>query len=906
MTAKLKRALRRWAAACCAVTLLCGGASLGIVEADSLAEKGLQYADFSEEEASNDFYLVKNVSANISATASTAGEYQAVLTYRLTAALTDRRSLDITIGGETKTANLTGSFRQMEEDRFDISDNQIRPQLEQEDATLSVALRDAQGSILTWDLPVGEHAVSLETEVEMEILSLELLAKPQPLSYADTLRAWEQAGYTPAGASLTLEAEEGFRSSESSVSMLNDRASSLTTPAGYKEVRYNAVGSNWKQAGQWIEWPVTVTESGLYRIGMRWRQAEKSNDVSFRRLTIDGDVPFAEADALAFSYHSGWQSSWLGDTVTDGGCYVYLSAGDHVLRLEAVEGAYGQVFRRMQECVTDLNTIYRQIIMVTSPSPDQNRDYQFSQRIPDTLKEMQRMVEELTTLQAAVRELTGREDSECIALIEQVVHELREMYEDDLTIAYYLTSFQSNISALSTWMLSAKEQPLEIDRLVLGTDEALLPQAETGFWGTLWFLLEQFFHSFLMDYSAVGQMTPSGDNDIVVWLASGRDQASVLSELVASSFVPSSGIGAQVQLVSGSALLPAILAGKGPDVYLGMGQAEPMNYALRGAVLDLRQFEGCDEVLERYHESAVTPFSFNGALYALPETQVFPILYYRTDILAELGIDPSMLNTWDDILKVVMPKLQESYLQFGFMPSVNNYGTLLYQRGGTFYNEDKTACVLDENTAVQTFTWFTTLYTDYKLEISYDFANRFRTGEMPIAIADYSAYNQLSIYAPEIAGLWEMALVPGTEREDGSIDRTVLSTVTGCVILSKSRHPDEAWEFLKWWTGAEAQQAYGMALEQIMGTAARYSTANREAMANLPWSGQMEATIGAQWEWAQALPELPGSYMTGRYFDFAWRDVVNNNADILESVYDAVEDINAEIVKKRKEFGLTN
>lgn len=906
MTGKMKKASCALTAAFCAVSLLCSGASIGIVEADSLAEEPLLSANFFEDDASADFNLEKNVNVNIFVTAPVAGEYQAVLTYRLTASLTDHRALEITIGEETKTANLTGSFFQVEEDRFDISNNQIRPQMQQEDCTLSDTLRDAQGVVLAWDLPAGEHAVSLASNVEMEVLSLELVAKPQLLSYVDTLHKWEQAGYTPAGTSLTLEAEDGFRSSDSSVSVLNDRASSLTTPAGYKEVRYNAVGSNWKQASQWVEWPITVTETGLYRIGMRWRQAEKNNDVSFRRLTIDGDVPFAEADALPFSYHSGWQSSWLGDSIADGGFFVYLSAGEHVLRLEAVEGAYGQVFSRMQECVAALNTIYRQIIMVTGPSPDKNRDYQFTKRIPDTLKEMQHMVDELTALQDAVRKLTGQEDSECIALIEQLVHELQEMYEDDLTIAYYLTSFQANISALSTWMLSAKEQPLEIDRLVLGTDNALLPKAETGFFGTLWFLLEQFIHSFLMDYSAVGQMTPSGDNDILIWMAGGRDQASVLSELVASSFVPGSGIGAQVQLVSSGALLPAILAGKGPDVYLGMGQAEPMNYALRGAVLDLRQFEGCDEVLARFHESAVTPFSFNGALYALPETQVFPIMYYRTDILAELGIDPSMLNTWDSILKVVMPKLQESYLQFGIAPSINNYGMLLYQRGGAFYNEDKTACVLDQNTAVQTFTWFTTLYTDYKLQISFDFANRFRTGEMPIAIVDYSAYNQLSIYAPEIAGLWEMALVPGTEREDGTIDRTVVSTGSGCVILSKSRHPKEAWEFLKWWTGAETQTAYGTALEQIMGTAARYTTANREAMASLPWSSQMEETISKQWEWARALPELPGSYMTGRYFDFAWRDVVNNNADILESVYDAVEDINAEIVKKRKEFGLTN
>lgn len=907
MTGKMKKASCALTAAFCAVSLLCSGASIGIVEADSLAEEPLLNANFFEDDASADFNLEKNVNVNIFVTAPVAGEYQAVLTYRLTAALTDRRSADITVGESTKTANLTGSYSFVEEKKFDIGGNQIRPQLKQENRELTAILHDAQGAVLTWDLAAGEHAVTISTEVEMEVVSFALQAKTELAPYADVLQSWQQAGYAAVDADIVMEAEEGFVSSDSSVSVLNDRSSSLTTPAGYKEIHYNAVGSNWKQSGQWIEWPIEVEESGLYRIGMRWRQAEKSNDISFRRLTIDGQVPFAEAEALPFAYRSGWQSTWLGDTQVDGGFYIYLTAGQqHVLRLEAVEGSYAEVFSRTQECVANLNKIYRQIIMVTGPSPDKNRDYQFSKRIPDTLKAMQNIVNEMVDLQNAVRSLTGQDENECISLIEQLVHEVREMYEDDLTIAFYLNSFQANISALSTWMLSAKEQPLEIDRIVLSGDENGLPEAETGFFGTLWFLFEQFIHSFLMDYSGVGQMTAAGDNDVVIWMSGGRDQASILSELVASSFVPETGIGAEVQLVSASSLLPAILAGKGPDVYLGMGQAEPMNYALRGAVLDLRQFSDCEEIETRFHDSALTPFSFNGALYALPETQVFPILYYRTDILEEMGISPDMLNTWDDILKVVLPKLQESYLQFGIIPSINNYGMLLYQRGGSFYNEEKTACVLDQNTAVQTFTWFTTLYTDYKLDISYDFANRFRTGEMPVAIADYSAYNQLSIYAPEISGLWEMALVPGTKQADGTIDRTAVSNVSGCVILSKSRHPEQAWEFLKWWTGANTQQSYGLSLEQIMGTAARYSTANREAMANLPWSPQMKETINAQWEWTRAVPELPGSYMTGRYFDFAWRDVVNNNADILESVYDAVEDINAEIVKKRKEFGLTN
>ena len=71
------------------------------------------------------------------------------------------------------------------------------------------------------------------------------------------------------------------------------------------------------------------------------------------------------------------------------------------------------------------------------------------------------------------------------------------------------------------------------------------------------------------------------------------------------------------------------------------------------------------------------------------------------------------------------------------------------------------------------FQRLTSLYDDYGLDLAFDFSNRFRSGEMPIAITDFSAYNQMSIFAPEIDGLWSMMPVPGVVDENGN--QTALS-----------------------------------------------------------------------------------------------------------------------------------
>ena len=73
---------------------------------------------------------------------------------------------------------------------------------------------------------------------------------------------------------------------------------------------------------------------------------------------------------------------------------------------------------------------------------------------------------------------------------------------------------------------------------------------------------------------------------------------------------------------------------------------------------------------------------------------------------------------------------------------------------GEFYNEDATASALDTDEAINAFKEFTEYYTDYKLDKEFDPINRFRTGEMPLIISDYTTYNILQVSAPEIRGLW--------------------------------------------------------------------------------------------------------------------------------------------------------
>ena len=226
----------------------------------------------------------------------------------------------------------------------------------------------------------------------------------------------------------------------------------------------------------------------------------------------------------------------------------------------------------------------------------------------------------------------------------------------------------------------------------------------------------------------------------------------------------------------------------------------------------------------------------------------------------------------------------------------------MYQYGGSFYNDDNTASSLNTEQAIKAFETYTAMYTDYGIPLSYDFANRFRSGEMPLAVADITAYNQLSVFAPEIAALWGVCPLPGVEREDGTVDNRAVCTVTGGVILSTTDAAEDAWTFLKWWTDGETQSRYGLELEAVMGTGARYASANIEAMQSVEWSKEFRETLTKQQKSLVGMPYIAGGYYTERNIEFAFRDVVYDGRNLREIIGETAAEITNEITDKRSEF----
>ena len=140
------------------------------------------------------------------------------------------------------------------------------------------------------------------------------------------------------------------------------------------------------------------------------------------------------------------------------------------------------------------------------------------------------------------------------------------------------------------------------------------------------------------------------------------------------------------------------------------------------------------------------------------------------------------------------------------------------------------------------------------------------------------------------------------------MDYSSYSSSTGVMLLAASAHKEAAWDFMKWWTGAEAQIYFGREMESLLGASARYPTANLEAMGSLAWSARTYRVLSAQGVWAKAVPEVPGGYYLPRYINNAFRTATRetNRLDAREAILTYAQVINDEIQLKREEFGLNS
>ena len=799
--------------------------------------------------------------------------------------------------------------------QLDSNGNEVLPKTQEESVwQQAVYGLSAETGSAAVQLEKGEYTLNLKLASEaVEIGDVRLISE-QPQSYESYLASVKNPQSAAEAEPVTLETELIAAKSDSSIIATYDRSSPTISPNYPDTIALNIVGGGaYSEQGQWIEWHFSVEKDGFYSISARYQQDGLRELGVGRKIYIDGVIPFAEFENFLFPYCTNYSTLTLADEAGEPYA-VYLTAGEHALRMEVSQTHLEQAIIELKNYISECNSMYRRIISITGADPDIYRDYYLDKELPELMPFLNDSVTRLNALAASIEACSEDGEGSESATLHDTVRTLERFIKKPYKIPATLSEFKNRIDSMADLIQTLETQSLTLDYITFTPKD--FPQEKQGFFGKLWSGVSKTFNylgfrfkAFLSSFSGEDRTTSgTAPRTIKVWInmgdilvsgsASGRDQMQIIRQLSDDSFTTEHNISVEFSLVSaGDTLSQAILAGKGPDVALFVGEQTVVNLGIRGVLADMTEMPDYDALAAQVYDSALVPFTFGGGVYAMPVTQTFNMMFVRDDIFSELGL--AVPNTWDDFY-AVQKKLAEKKLEIGIPESQDIFEMLLMQHGGSIYNEDCTASALKSQEAVEAFTQWTDLYIKYTLPLSFSFVNRFRTGEMPIGIMSYTMYNQLCVAAPEIKDQWSMYPVPATVRADGTLDRSQASVNTGCVIMKGSEELDAAYEFMRWWIDSKTQTEFGRQVESVLGKSARYNTANSVTFEQLNWTGRELEVLREARRDVSDTPQTMVTYYVSRCISNAFRRVVYSYEKPRDVIYRYSDDLDLEFDRKKE------
>lgn len=749
------------------------------------------------------------------------------------------------------------------------------------------------------------------TTIEIEEI---FIYKNDILSSYDEYKNSNSTKTNDVGNDIRIEAEEYSIKSASSIHGSNLNSIKVYPYNTYKRLINVLDGSYWSQPSQKVMWEFNVEKSGWYNIGFRYSLAGDTNKSSYRTIEIDGKTPFSEFEDIAFeNTDSNYQFKNIYISDKKGENYkVYLTEGTHTIALKNTIGNLADVYYELKNIMSGLNAIGLELQKLTAGSSDVNKTWDLELYMPNAVDDIKLLQDRIVEVYKKLCELEGKDAIYANNLI-FAKEQIDKLLDNKRTIPNNTELLnvgdESASKYVGTVLTKLVSQPLTLDCIYISGDSGFA-DVSGGVLATVKDALIKFCYSYLPKEE---KQDVEDKTKVTVWMSRNMQYVQILQQLLNKSNEGLEGLSIDLSIMQNNQkLVLANASGSNPDVVLSVAKSVPFDFAIRNAALDFRQFEDFEKVYtSQYSIENLVPATYNGGVYGLAETIDCKLLYYRTDILEKLGLN--VPNTWDDVKQMMTVLHGNSYNFFIPLASSSGYkdyevtSPFIYQNGGSFFSEDGLSTAIGSDEAVKGFKEMTDIFNIYSLQKTVpNFYNSFRYGEIPIGISGLGTYILLLVAAPELNGLWDVAVTPGTVQADGSIKRYQSASSTYCMIFDNTKIPNKSWQFVKWWLSKETQLDYAQNIERIYGTSYRYNTANLSAFAELEYPEKHKAIIFEQLEHQKETVRHPANYMAEREVSNIWNSVVVDGENLQETIDKAEIVVNREIIRKMQEFGFVD
>ena len=372
---------------------------------------------------------------------------------------------------DTKNAVFTRRWKNIsDEPRSDVQGNQYSQEQVETGEFIEAFLNDTTGLVAepyTFALTAGTHTITLVEPTQAIEISKIVFEKPEEVkSYAEISSAYNLVENSDLGI-ITIQGEAADIKTSSSIIPKSNNSDASMTPRNAFLMKINYIGgTSWQMPGDEVVWKFNVEKSGYYSLNLRCKQSDLVNGESFRWLKIDGKTPFEEAKSLTFAYDTGWKYETF-KSKDETPFYFYLEAGSHTISMTATTGKQAQYIARLSDIVDVIADEYIKIIMITSESPDLNRDYELFNQIPNFTETLTKCRDDLTNLANDIKKDTGKRSTQYVATMENMARVLGQMLKSPYSAQQYLSDYYSNYTSLSSWLFDMTKVPLAVDEIQL-------------------------------------------------------------------------------------------------------------------------------------------------------------------------------------------------------------------------------------------------------------------------------------------------------------------------------------------------------------------------------------------------------------------------------------------------------
>lgn len=280
-------------------------------------------------------------------------------------------------------------------------------------------------------------------------------------------------------------------------------------------------------------------------------------------------------------------------------------------------------------------------------------------------------------------------------------------------------------------------------------------------------------------------------------------------------------------------LRTSVAAGDPPDM-MAIDAPNLASYAAAEALLPLTAYFQKNGDLDDIPKTTIEGYTYQNDIYLAPMTESSIAMFYNKKMFEAAGIplppsDPDKAWTWEQVLDAAVKINDPENGVYGIDPAqgFQNAGAtayfkypIIWQFGGDVMNPEGTSAkgYLDSPETRRALVFYKELFTKYKVA-SFEYpVDAFPNRKLGITIDGTWTLAHLAENFPDfkLGEDYDVAPLPMGVRQ------AVANGSWGLGISAKTKHPEEAWQFIRYVTGYEGLKLYSSITRDIP---ARYSVA---------------------------------------------------------------------------------